>query len=76
MYIETVSVFIHFFSSVGTLLADEMSISEAIALDQRSMEIQGFVDLGQYTPENQLSTRADHVLVLMFQPLRGSWIQV
>ncbi|OXU16877.1 hypothetical protein TSAR_006319 [Trichomalopsis sarcophagae] len=43
-------------------LADEMSISEAIALDERSMEIQGFVNLGCYTPGNQLSTRADHAL--------------
>lgn len=40
------------------------------------MQLDGFVNLGSYTPEGALNTRADHALVFMFQPFEGDWIQV
>ncbi|XP_053596018.1 uncharacterized protein LOC103577000 [Microplitis demolitor] len=40
------------------------------------MKLDGFVDLGSYTPEADLNTRADHALVFMFQPFQGDWVQV
>lgn len=52
-----------------------MKLSEAISFDQQTMKFGGFVDLGEYTPENQKAKRADHALVFMFQPLRGRWVQ-
>ncbi|XP_043267642.1 uncharacterized protein [Venturia canescens] len=60
----------------GTLLVDEMKLSEAVSFNKQTLEFQGFVDLGQYTPEEKRMTRADHALVFMFQPFRGSWVQV
>ena len=51
-----------------------MSLSEIVSLNTKTMEFEGFVDLGQYTPHENVSTRADHALVLMFQPFIGSWI--
>lgn len=53
-----------------------MSLSEAVTLNRRTMEFEGFVNLGEYTPHYQASTRADHALVFMFQPFRGTWVQV
>lgn len=61
---------------VGAILVDEMSLSEAVALNQRTMQFDGFVDLGEYTPHNQASTRAGHPLVLMIHPFTGTWVQV
>ncbi|XP_044595407.1 uncharacterized protein LOC123272579 isoform X2 [Cotesia glomerata] len=60
----------------GTLLLDEVALSEATNLNQRTMQLDGFVDLGSYTPEKDLNTRADHALVFMFQPFQGDWVQV
>lgn len=36
----------------------------------------GFVNLGEYTPENLKGSAADHALVFMFQPFQGQWVQV
>lgn len=58
------------------LLIDEMSLSEAITLDTSTMEFKGFVNLGEHTPESLKDKRADHALVFMYQPFRGSWVQV
>lgn len=57
-------------------MLDEVALSEAINLNQRTMQLDGFVDLGSYTPEKDLNTRADHALVFMFQPFQGDWVQV
>lgn len=40
------------------------------------MQLDGFVDLGAYTPQRFMNTRADHALVFMFQPFQGDWVQV
>ena len=57
-------------------MVDEMSLSEAIALNTSTMEVQGFVDLGKYTPSHLQNVRGDHALVFMYQPFQGSWVQV
>lgn len=61
---------------IGCLLVDEMSVSEAINFDRKSMKFNGFVNLGDYTPDTQQNIRGDHALVFMFQPFRGKWVQV
>ncbi|KAJ1519027.1 hypothetical protein ONE63_011364 [Megalurothrips usitatus] len=59
----------------GALLIDEISLSEGIWLDKHSLKVQGFVNLGQFTPEGQKDTPADHALVMMFQPFQGQHFQ-
>ena len=66
----------YIFLFLGSLLIDEMSITEALSLNRDTMTYCGFVDLGKYTPKNLENVRADHALVFMFQPFRGSWVQV
>lgn len=53
-----------------------MSLSEAVALNRKTMQFEGFVNLGEYTPNHLKITRADHALVIMFQPFKGQWVQV
>ncbi|CAD6216043.1 GSCOCG00011251001-RA-CDS [Cotesia congregata] len=60
----------------GTLLIDEVALSEAIKLNRKTMQLDGFVNLGAHTPQNLQDTRADHALVFMFQPFQGDWVQV
>ncbi|CAG5093279.1 Protein of unknown function [Cotesia congregata] len=64
------------YSKRGTLLIDEVALSEGVKLNSRTMKFDGFVDLGDHTPEKYLNTRADHALVFMFQPFQGDWVQV
>lgn len=53
-----------------------MKLSESISFNKQTLEFNGLVDLGQYTPEGKKNTRADHALVFMFQPFQGRWVQV
>ncbi|XP_074106626.1 uncharacterized protein LOC141532263 isoform X2 [Cotesia typhae] len=64
------------YSKRGTLLIDEVALSEGVKLNSRTMKFDGFVDLGDHTPQKYLNTRADHALVFMFQPFQGDWVQV
>lgn len=59
----------------GTLLIDEMKLSEAISFNRNTMTMNGFVYLGEDTLEKDRNVRGDHALVFMFQPFRGAWIQ-
>lgn len=59
----------------GTLVHDEMKLSESVAFMEHDLTNLGFVDLDQHTPENQKNARADQALVFLFQPFRGQWIQ-
>lgn len=59
----------------GVLVLDEMSISEGLSFDTEKLSVVGFTDLGDYTPQHHKTERADHSLVLMFQPFRGNWVQ-
>lgn len=59
----------------GGLVVDEMKLSTHLDL-KSSMDIEGFVDLGQFTEERDKHTKADHGLVVMFQPFVGTWTQI
>ncbi|KAG0410594.1 hypothetical protein HPB47_012294, partial [Ixodes persulcatus] len=59
----------------GGLVLDEMKLSSHLDMIA-SARIEGFVDLGQFTEEADQHTRADHGLVVMFQPFVGRWTQI
>lgn len=52
-----------------------MKLCEALKFDRNSYQFHGFVNLGDYTPNDQEHQLGDHALVLMFQPFRGKWVQ-
>lgn len=57
------------------IIIDEMKLSEHLAVTTEA-KVEGFVDLGAYTPEQQKSLPCKHGPVVMFVPLVGSWTQV
>lgn len=59
----------------GGLVLDEMKLSSHLDMTA-SARIEGFVNLGQFTEEADQHTRADHGLVVMFQPFVGRWTQI
>nr|XP_015840262.1 PREDICTED: uncharacterized protein LOC107399098 [Tribolium castaneum] len=59
----------------GCLLLDECKISPSKHFDKTKMELLGFVNLGEHTPEKDRDSLGDHALVLMFQPFAGKSIQ-
>ncbi|XP_040076523.1 uncharacterized protein LOC115310148 isoform X4 [Ixodes scapularis] len=63
------------FACHGGIVFDEMKISEH--LDVKSTgDLEGFVDLAQFTPESQKGQVCDHGMVVLFQPFQGQWTQV
>lgn len=52
-----------------------MKLSQNIKFDPANGVFQGFVDLGDHTPERHKDQLGDHALVIMFQPFRGKWVQ-
>lgn len=52
-----------------------MKLSKTLYFNRTNLKVEGFVDLGQYTSEEQKRKQGDHALVLMFQPFKGTWIQ-
>ncbi|XP_029823499.2 uncharacterized protein LOC115309382 [Ixodes scapularis] len=63
------------FSLHGGIVFDEMKLSEHVSV-KSSGALEGFVDLGSFTPGDQKTTTCDHGLVVMFQPFQGDWTQV
>lgn len=59
----------------GVLLVDEMKLAKSLAFNRRNLKVEGFTNLGQYTPENQKGKKGDHALVFMYQPFKGKWVQ-
>nr|XP_050030190.2 uncharacterized protein LOC126526334 [Dermacentor andersoni] len=59
----------------GGLIIDEMKLSECFSVVGGG-KIEGLVDLGKFTPESEKHVPCDHGLVVMFQPLSGSWHQI
>lgn len=57
-------------------MVDEMKLSESFAFNRQQMTFNLYVYLGEPTPDNLKGVKADHALVLMFQPFRGQWVQV
>lgn len=60
---------------VGMLLIDEMKLSKTLSFNRQNLKVEGFTNLGKYTPENKKNTKGDHALVIMFQPFKGGWVQ-
>lgn len=58
------------FSLHGGIVFDEMKLSEHVSV-KSSGALEGFVDLGSFTPGDQKTTTCDHGLVVMFQPFQG-----
>lgn len=50
----------------GTILLDEMKLRESVNFNNSTLEINGFTNLGDYTPEHQKAKKGDHALVIMF----------
>lgn len=63
------------FERHGTIMVDECKITPSKHFDKNRLEVIGFVDLGDYTPNNQQNQLGDHVLVFMFQSFVGKNIQ-
>lgn len=59
----------------GVLLLDEMKVSKALAFNRSNLQVEGFTNLGKYTPKQQIGKKGDHALVFMFQPFKGKWVQ-
>ena len=52
-----------------------MSLSPSVTFNKSTLNVDGLVDLGKYTPERQENELGDHALVFMYQPYQGPWIQ-
>ncbi|XP_067133577.1 uncharacterized protein [Centruroides vittatus] len=63
------------FQKHGGLLVDELKLSESYHITSSGL-IEGFVDLGDFTPEQMKTTPCDHGMVIMYQPLTGDWQQI
>ncbi|KAL4143961.1 hypothetical protein QTP88_006209 [Uroleucon formosanum] len=59
----------------GFLLLDEMSLSPSVTFNKSTLNVDGLIDLGKYTPKQQENELGDHALVFMYQPYQGPWIQ-
>jgi hypothetical protein len=55
----------------GTLMVDECKVTPSKYFDKNRLEVMGFVNLRQYTPESQIDQLGDHILVLQYS---GSWL--
>ncbi|KAK3907771.1 Transposable element P transposase [Frankliniella fusca] len=59
----------------GCLLFDEMSLTSALSFNKSSLKVDGFVNLGDYTPSEMKEKPGDHALVFMYKPFKGHWFQ-
>lgn len=59
----------------GGIVVDEMNLSAHLDM-KSSTYIEGFVDLGKFTDATERQKKADHGLVIMFQPFVGKWTQI
>lgn len=59
----------------GGLVIDEMKLSTHLDL-KSTTDIEGSVNLGQFTGAKDKHTKADHGLVVLFQPFVRKWTQV
>lgn len=52
-----------------------MKLSKALSFNRNKLKVEGFTDLGRYTPLHHRGKKGDHALVFMFQPFQGKWVQ-
>nr|XP_037286041.1 uncharacterized protein LOC119179065 [Rhipicephalus microplus] len=57
------------------IIFDEMKLTEHFNVSAAGT-VEGFVDLGKFTQEEDRTTPADHGMVMMFQPFQGDWTQI
>ena len=55
---------------------DAIALSNGLTFNKSTLKVEGFVYLGEYTPEEQQNQVADHALILMFRPFKGDGVQV
>lgn len=60
---------------LGCLLLDEMKLSESLSFQRSNLQVEGFVDLGKYSTDQDKTRLGDHALVLLYQPFCGKWFQ-
>lgn len=63
------------FKRHGGLLVDEMKLSENLSVSPGG-HIDGFVDLGAFTPDADKHAVCDHGMVIVFVPFVGKWTQI
>lgn len=54
----------------GGIIFDELKLSEHFSVNAEGA-VEGFVDLGKFTRDEDRTTPADHGMVMMFQPFQG-----
>lgn len=59
----------------GCLMWDEMAITKDLRFDATTLKWKGIADLGGETTIMVPNSLADHVLVFVFRPFLGGWIQ-
>ncbi|KAH8031353.1 hypothetical protein HPB51_016411 [Rhipicephalus microplus] len=59
----------------GGIIFDEMKLAERFNVSAAGT-VEGFVDLGKFTQEEDRTTPADHGMLMMFQPFQGDWTQI
>lgn len=69
------TVYCFWFIFPGSILIDEIKLSEGLWLDKHSLKLMGLVFLDQFTPEAQKDVPADYALVIMFQGFEGQYFQ-
>ncbi len=52
-----------------------MKLSEYLWFEKHSLQLKGFVNLDQFTPESLKDVPADHALVFLFQAFQGQYFQ-
>ncbi|KAK8785529.1 hypothetical protein V5799_008105 [Amblyomma americanum] len=62
------------FKKHGGLIVDEMKLSEHLSVTAAG-HIEGFVDLGPFTSDDDKHIVCDHGMVVMFVPFVGKWTQ-
>lgn len=61
----------------GSLIWDEMSLSQDVNFNSQQLRMDGFMDLGGeiHLDSSKQQLVADHALVFLFRPYRARWIQ-
>ena len=59
----------------GILCFEEIKLHEDVKFNVKTLEFEGFVDFGEFTPVGSENKKADHALVFLYRPFLGSWIQ-
>lgn len=56
-------------------MIDEMKLTKTLSFNRQNLKVEGFTDLGKYTPKHQSGKKGDYALVFLFQSWKGKWVQ-